>query len=217
MSRFKHSSKSKIPKEYIDWIFRAWPFLTIMAIIGIHFLLLKIFYLPAQITLVNKIVSATMQISGGLLVLYTVNKNLEIFQKKQLIQAINDWLEKFPLLTKDEEAKSIEMNSTLEGSGDCRPALGRTSHNIERRIGLLERGIEYFREEVQKDFGNLKKNIESVRSEQSLAISTISSSVNMLTSKVEQANNGFKEQTFGSYFPSMALLSAFLLRLNLVW
>src|SRR3569623_26407 len=72
-----------------EWLIRAWPVLALFPVFAIHLLALRQF--PEQASLVHKVAGMLLQLTGGLLILYSINDNLGLFRQKSLCTIIRDW------------------------------------------------------------------------------------------------------------------------------
>lgn len=167
-----------------------------MAIIG-GFHLLVLFTMPVDTILTNKIVGATMQIVGGLIVIYSVDSNLGLFRQQTILGGILAWLRECPL--RPRRAVSVTINAstgcaTMSGSA----AVIRHPTTIDERIAELERVTEQLRIELEARHRTAIARIDEVKQELCTSIASNRLEIHELSKKVEAATiGGFKQQAFG--------------------
>jgi hypothetical protein len=147
--------------------------------------------------MVNKFVGMSLQVSGGLLVLYSVNDNLGLFRAQSLTSAVITWFKEFPLTRKTvvvSASASTSANSTTSASA----SVGRTVVTIEERIAELERLQVELAKQINRQVQEVYGRIEYMRSELQNQIVDTSRDVARLSSQLEHAAvGGFKSQALG--------------------
>jgi hypothetical protein len=148
--------------------------------------------------MVNKITAAVTQIGGGLLVLHSINSNLDVFHKKSLASLISGWLKDFPFIR-----KSINMVATATGGATLTGHIGSVviraaNESIEERVKRLESQLEEVRSEIQSNDSKINKRVNEVRTELLAQVSANQQAVQALAEQVKKSTvDGFKEQSFG--------------------
>ena len=126
-------------KRLVAWLWRAWPILLVAAIIGLHLLVLK--WSPLERRLINKLAGTAMQIAGGLIVLQSIDGNLGIFKKQNLLAVVIGWFREFPFIHR---GVTIELSGVASASAFGRATLTvkRTVSTLEEKVAELERQAE---------------------------------------------------------------------------
>ena len=73
-------------RRLTPWLVRAWPVFALVPVAACHAFALRA--APADPVFVNKLVGMSLQVIGGLLVLYSVNDNLGLFRSQSLKSTI---------------------------------------------------------------------------------------------------------------------------------
>ena len=142
--------------KLFKWIFiKAWPVFSLIPIIAIHFLLLNTEcfnnnYLCYNYAEVNEFVSLLMQLTGGLLILISINSNIGLFKNNTLLGLISGWYKQRPW--KKQECKNINGSASIvlppieiSGRGYVVPT------TLEEKIELLETKISWLNDDVKRN------------------------------------------------------------------
>lgn len=179
----------------LSWILRAWPALALAPIALVHALAHQLF--PNDTILVNKIIGTMLQATGGLIVLYSINKNLGLFRDQHLGSVIISWFRSFPFFRKSVTI-SVSDSVHIVASESARICVHRITNNVEEKIAELERQLEELRQYVNENVQAANVRTAQVHSELSTTVAINAAAVNQLSSRLELATvGGFKEQTFG--------------------
>jgi len=177
------------------WLLRAWPVLALLPIALGHATAHEFF--PANTVMVNKVTGTSLQVVGGLIVLYSVNANLGLFREQHFGSIILGWFRSFPLFRKPVTI-SVSGNGGLAMGGSARISVRRATNTVEEKIAELERQFEEFRRHVNEDFQVINAQISQVHTELTTAVATNAAKLNQLASRLEIATvGGFKQQAFG--------------------
>lgn len=147
--------------------------------------------------MVNKLVGMSLQLVGGLLVLYSVNDNLGLFRDQSLKSTVVAWLKAFPWVRKPIHANA---SGVMLGAVTCSATgTGRLQPNsIEERVAELERMLADLHMKLQQEIQAINARIETARSELQQQITDTSAQLEGLSKRMEQATvGGFKLQAFG--------------------
>ena len=182
-------------RELPVWTMRAWPFWALIPAIALHWVALTVF--PASPQAVNKVAGMVLQVSGGLLILYSVNDNLGLFRRQSLLTTAIAWFKAFPL-----KGKSIIIQvsgvSAAASVGSASVSTRRAPTTLEERVTYLESTLVEHRQEVAEGFVNAQRNLEGAKSEIHACIDSTTRQIAELSQKVEHAAvGGFKLQGFG--------------------
>lgn len=182
-------------RELPAWLKRAWPFWASLPAFAIHWLALSEF--PASPQMVNKVVGMVLQVSGGLLILYSINDNLGLFRRQSLLAAAVAWFKSFPRKGKN---ITIQLSgvSAAALAGSASVSTRRPPTTLEERVEYLESTLVKHRQVVAEGFANAQRCLEGAKSELHGRIDKTAGQVADLSQKVEHAAiGGFKLQGFG--------------------
>lgn len=177
------------------WTLRAWPVLALIPVGLAHFVAIRTF--PNDTVMVHKLTGMSLQLLGGLLVLFSVNDNLGLFWSQSFKSTIFIWLKEFPVVR---EPISISAHaSSVSSSSSFGLATVHQAHStIEERIAELERMLQDFRKQLQLEIQTINTQIETTRSALQQQIGDTSNKVSDLSKRLEHAAvGGFKLQILG--------------------
>ena len=178
-----------------DWLFRAWPVLALLPAFAGHWFALRHF--GESTAMVNKIVGMSLQLTGGLLILYSINDNLGLFRRQSLLAAAIAWFKSFPTA-----GKSVTIQLSGVGTagmvGSATLTTGTPPKTVEERVARLEEGLSSLRQEVAANVTQAQRQLLEAKAELGSRIDSTANQVSELTKKVEHAAvGGFKLQAFG--------------------
>jgi hypothetical protein len=130
--------------QFNVWLLKAWPFIAIITIAYIHYKILGLVQ-PDSAELINKFVSSLTQIIGGLIVLYSINSNLGLFQQNNMLLSFLNWLKSFPFF-RTIEPRSCNGNYTTpcpEISSEVH--MGKVCKSLEEKVEEAQRQIDKLR------------------------------------------------------------------------
>lgn len=177
------------------WLWRAWPIILLAAIGLIHYLLSQTF--NTHTSSINKLVSASMQVIGGLIVLYSINANMGMFKNHGLASIVWNWLGSFPLFKR---IVTLDISDSVIGAASCATTLTvvRKYNSIEERLDELERQIEKCHKLVHEKARLLNEQVEKARTEMNTSLSGHGAELKRLSTLIENSVvGGFKSQAFG--------------------
>ncbi len=163
-----------------------------MLIIGVlHIYLIK--YLCLDAIKVNKAVSLSLQIIGGLLILYSIDSNISTYRGGNIFSHFLGNLKKCPLFKQDLNYKGNSVSiSLVGGKGDW--SIAKTGNDIEYLQSQIDQLKRQFIAQAQEHDKKAKELEIKLRAE----ISETSSEIESFKSKVVEANtNGLSFQVFG--------------------
>ena len=156
--------------NFLKWIFiKAWPVFAFIPILSIHFLFMYtpcinsdfLCYDNAQI---NKSISFLMQLSGGLLILISIDSNIELFKSNSLVGMVRSWYEKRPW-EKPEEPKSVEASISITLPAVQVNARGyQVPTTTEGKLELLQKKIDWINEDIKKNQKVTGEKLQSLES-----------------------------------------------------
>ena len=166
--------------QLYKWALRAWPFWVVVLVGALHYLLL--IAIPLDTRSVNKIVAATLQVVGGLIVLYSLNENIGLFRKENLLSMAICWLREFLLIRRSATINMQAACSAVSMTGSVSVHVKHKCETVEERLEELQRQIDDCRqlvnakekeihlvigkakEELQKDIHTNRESIREVNS-----------------------------------------------------
>jgi len=183
-------------KDTLHWLYRAWPSWLLLILVITHIAACNVF--PGKHSTINKIVAASTQIVGGLLVLHSINSNFTIYKGETWIRHSLRWFTQCPLFHRHQTIY-VSSAAHLKISGHAAGlVITRAEKSLKKRVEILENEITSLRDELKK---SEKRIMESVRSEQaqlSTQISEVNQLISELSTKVQASTiEGSKEQIFG--------------------
>jgi hypothetical protein len=180
----------------IKWLLKAWPFLVVAAVGCMHYLFYKTLQIEGDD--LNKIAAATLQLVGGLIVLYKINENIGLFKQQNLLSMAVGWLKEFPLIRRSE---TVELKAGVIGVSSAGPVsvhVKRKCDTVEERLEELERQIDECRQLVHDKEKEINFTIVRVRQELEKEISVNRDRVQDVSSLIDQtAVGGIKVQLLG--------------------
>ena len=177
------------------WLLKAWPVLSLLPTGLIHWYALTHF--PESTTMVNEIVGTTLQIVGGILVLFSINDNLGLFRKQSLLLTIAGWFKSFPRASKSVTI-ALSGVGAATAAGSATLTTGRVPRSLEERLAQLEHTVKELRQEVATNASLAQQRLQETRQELTRLIETTNVQLTELTQKVQHAAvGGFKLQALG--------------------
>ncbi len=151
-------------KQTTIWFVQAWPFIAITVVALFHYYVISYFQEDTG-EHINKLFSALMQIIGGLIVLFTINSNLGLFENKGLVAMAISWLRSCPLI-KTDKPNIGTMSGELPISQMS--AEGHTTskyENIDEQLQELHKQLNEVRDLVYRKERELKSYIHDQTTE----------------------------------------------------
>ena len=177
---------------------RAWPVLALVPVAACHAIALRA--VPADPVFVNKLVGMSLQVIGGLLVLYSVNDNLGLFRSQSLKSAIVGWFRDFPRVRKPIVITG-SASSSSSATGTASVTVTRTLNTLEERVAEIERKLAEIQQQISQEVQAINAKIEATKSELGNQINETSAKVIDLSKRLEHAAvGGFKFQALGVLF-----------------
>lgn len=185
-------------RRLTSWLMRAWPVLALAPVAACHAIALRA--VPADPVFINKLVGMSLQVIGGLLVLYSVNDNLGLFRSQSLRSAIVRWFKDFPRVL-----KPIFAHANLHESADATSASVSTvtpiPNTIQERVAEIERKLGEIQIQIALEVQAINAKIEATKFDLGNQINETSVKVTDLSKRLEHAAvGGFKFQALGVLF-----------------
>ena len=148
-------------KRLINWLLKAWPFIIVFCISVIHHKVLTL-CLPDTAEKTNQVISAFMQIVGGLIVLSTINSNLGLFGKDSLLSKPVKWLKSFPLFRKSKVVTGSAHITSPMVTCSAEGHSNRVCNTIEEKLEETQRQIDEIRKILYRKESELLSKINEV-------------------------------------------------------
>ena len=155
--------------KLLNWVFiKAWPVFSLIPIILIHFLLLNTEcinneYLCYNHSEINELVSLLMQLTGGLLILISIDSNIGLFKNNTLLGLNSGWYKQRSW--KKPEFKSVSATGSImlppiqvSGRGHIVPT------TLEEKVELLETKINWLNDDINKNKKELGEKLQTLES-----------------------------------------------------
>lgn len=196
---------------YLKWIFRAWPFLVTAFVIVVHQYSSTLpSYFPSlslNTQVIDKYLSFSLNIIGGLLVIYSIDSNLGLFKKGSLHTLFFKWVKSFPLAKGDSLTIVAEPSKYTFTSTPANVELTRSPESIEELYSYTQKQISLLREDLTLERNSRKEAIGKMSNEWSTKHSAINKNVIEINDQLKTfAIGGIKLQilgvllvTYGSY------------------
>ena len=177
---------------------RAWPVLALAPVATCHGIAL--WAVSADSVFVNKLVGMSLQVLGGLLVLYSLNDNLGLFRSQSLTSAIVSWIKDFPRVRKPIVITgSASTSSSATSTGFA--SVTQKPNTLEERVAEIEQELAEIQMQISLEVQAINVKIEDTKSELGMQITETSIKVFDLSKRLEHAAvGGFKFQTLGVLF-----------------
>jgi hypothetical protein len=147
---------------------------------------------------VNKLISFLMQLSGGLLILISIDSNIELFKSNSLVGMAKSWYEKRPW-KKSEEPKNVEASISITLPSIQLNARGhQVPTTTEGKLELLQTKIDWINEDIKKNQKITGEKLQSLESSVSQNSNNQSQQIKTLQNDLVQSSvGGVKFQVFG--------------------
>lgn len=186
----------------IKWTLRAWPFLVTLLIIFVHqFTSTQ----PCYISLtcwsneaIDKYLSFSLNISGGLLVIYSIDSNLGVFKKGNLIVLFSNWLKSFPLIKRKPITVTSDFCISNSIAHPARIDLTKPPETIEELYKYTQDQMALLRKDLKTERRNRDEALSKMTNEWSSKHSAINKNVSEINDQLKAiAIGGIKLQIFG--------------------
>jgi hypothetical protein len=184
-------------KRRLTWTWRMWPLIVIFIIFLFHYLLCLLF--PASIDIINKTMSLFSQWFGVVYILYSIDGNIWIVNKQNLVSLLKKYLKEWP--TDGGHTISLEGACIIQcgASGSARITSNRNLETIEEKIAFLQEQINELKNDHKNDLIAVNKKIDSNYSELKGQHERLRSSFEDHQAKITEIMiGGWKEQVFGA-------------------
>jgi hypothetical protein len=182
-------------RRLIRWAWRAWPVLILAALLCAHFMLLYCFSQHSEF--INKTISLTSQLVGGLLILYSIDSNIGVIKQKSLLSLLANYFSEFPLI-KRSIVIELQGAAMAVSGGKAKITVGRNPRSIEEKIEYLQEQITEIKRDIEQESKELNEKIDRQSKEMCVQIQEAKSGLRVLESKMDEVSTGgINGQLFG--------------------
>lgn len=178
-----------------NWIWKSWPLLCILVLGYSHYSL--IVSLRFDEKGVNDAIALTSQLSGGLLVLYSIDSTIGILNGTSLLKDFKTYVSEFPLIRRNVVAQ-ISGAATISVTGKA-AAIGKgMPKSFEEQIVYLQEQINALRHDTSISIEELQTSLEEKEGKLNERIDSTEESVKTIEKKVTDVSlGGVKVQLLG--------------------
>lgn len=186
---------------YVIWIFRAWPFLVTALIVITHqytsTLPCYFQWLCFSNQISDKYLSFGLNISGGLLVIYSIDSNLGLY-KKNLYTLFAKWVKSFPLVKGEPLSIVTEPSKYTVTAHPAWIELTKPPESIEELYRYTKEQVSLLRKDLKNERRSRDEALGKMANEWSTKHSAINKNVTEINVQLKaMAIGGFKLQIFG--------------------
>ena len=180
-------------KLIFNRVVSAWPVLVPVFFAFIH--LCSYLAFDLEWSDINSLVSLIFQVIGGMLVLYSIDSNLELMQKESLLSFIKG---RFRLTAKPVVLESKSAHVSLKAPRH-EIRIGAPTNTLQGRIDELQRQIDRLKEDLNDAVVNLEKVIKSVDSSSNAKVDNLMEGVSEVKQQLNEITiGGIDAQVFGA-------------------
>ena len=195
----------------IKWILRAWPFLVPAMIVLLHqytsTLPCHFQWMCWSNQTIDKYLSFGLNISGGLLVIYSIDSNLGLFKKGNLLTLLKNWMKSFPMIKGEPLIIAAQPCHSVSTAIPGRIELTKPPESIEELYRYTQEQISLLRKDLKNERRNRDEVLNKITNEWSTKHSLLNKSISEINEQLKSvAIGGVKLQvlgvllvTYGSY------------------
>jgi len=168
-------------KLFCKWLWKAWPII-IFLFIGLIHLFLFSFISDENRRFINTILSSSLQLIGGVIILFNINENIWDFRNENIFSRIKNYFRTCPLIKRnvDLSCHSVLLSAALVGKGTL--SVKKSWETIEERFEELERRIDDLRDLISQMEKGFHKELSSAKA-------TINESIKENRNKINDVNS----------------------------
>lgn len=188
--------------KILKWIWRGWPVVIWALIILLHQIsshLYCIELLPCWSNQqVDKTLAFSLNLVGGLLVLYSIDSNLGLFRQGGMFTLFMKWLKSFPMVKGESIVIRPDSVSSTCSVGSPRIELNKTPETIDELYKYTREQIAFLKSDIKEQRKHSDQQINSLSSKVSAENARINKNLSSLNQQLKAvAIGGFKIQLFG--------------------
>jgi hypothetical protein len=179
----------------LKWAWRAWPVVVLLVVLLVHLTLLDL--CPTLSQAINKTASLVLQISGGLLVLYSIDSNIGVIRGRSLFGELRQYLAEFPLIKKSTVLNvSGAFSSTFVTK--ARISVKRNPKTVDEQLNYLQEQIDDTRRDLREEISDLDRKFQERSKAIDEKIGLLLASLKQVGSNVAEVSvGGIEFQVFG--------------------
>ena len=179
----------------LKWSWLAWPIIILLVLLLFHWFLISYFCLSAGTT--NKSIALISQITGGLLVLYSIDSNIGVLRGKSLFEMVTNYLRECPLIRRSVVVGAQAGSYGISGA-KAKLTFGRNPKSIEEKLEYLQEQINEARRDFEQEIKGLNQTIDANSKEMKTKIEATQTALITIGSKMDEVSiGGIKIQLFG--------------------
>jgi len=156
-------------RRLYNWSRTPWPLHIFPVFVFIHLFLQQL--LPENHLKINSYCSAAFQIIGGLIVIHSINSNMRLLSKSNMIKEAYEWIKSFPLRLKNQTINVsglLSATASLSANVVIVPNLSSIEEKVEyllKETKRIESKIDATKKQLQKELqlankGSKKKHLK---------------------------------------------------------
>lgn len=183
--------------QWLMWIWRSWPIIFSMFLIVLHFFLIK--YTCFEINTINKNISLFSQITGGLLILYSIDSNIGVIKEKNLLAVFYSYINAYPRTPKTYVHRG-EIGIKITNNTKARVSESFEAKTIENKINHLHDQVNSLSSDIRNLSADTSKKITTIANAVTVQNSKTAASLKNVESKLEGVSvGGIKIQLLGVF------------------
>jgi len=181
--------------EILIWLWRLWPAICVFILLLVHVTL--IYYFPISKSDIHKTIALFSQITGGVIILYSIDSNFGIIKNLNLLGVFKNYMSDFPLIKHTLDNK-MKATSHISAGCDAIITLDRHPQTIEERLEYLQEQITEIKQEFYTQTNKLSVRIDTVKNGLKKDIQESNSELDRVKRQVEVVSiGGLKTQVLG--------------------
>lgn len=147
---------------------------------------------------INKYLSFGLNVTGGVLVLYSIDSNLGLFKKGNLLTLFTNWAKTFPLIKREPINIVGNLSQMIVTGHPARIELTKTPESIEELYKYTRDQISLLRKDIKEERKSRDEALNKVTEDWSSKHEAMNKSVTEINEQLKAvAIGGFKLQMFG--------------------
>ena len=191
----------------LNWLLKAWPILVSASLGYLHYYVVT--NCNANVSDINKTLSLVLQISGGLLIVYSIDSNIGIISNKSIFGLAWNWFISIPIFSKSTVIHVGSGNLKAQGAS-IKARCGVSTDTIEGKIEYLQQQINWLKEDLNDEVKNIKDLHTKSEKTLNTELNKLTQSINETDSKLNKVSlGGIKIQIFGIFLMIHGSLSSY--------
>lgn len=191
-----------MPLKILKWIWRGWPVVIWVLIILIHQISSHLSCFEMLTCWgnqqVDKTLSFSLNVIGGLLVLYSINSNLGLFRQGGMFALFIKWLKSFPMRKGTPIVITPNSISSTLSVGRPRIEINKPPETIEELYKYTQEQVAFLKSDIKEQRKHTDQQIGSLSNKAASENATLNKSLGDINQQLKAvAIGGFKIQLFG--------------------